>query len=94
MDISPPLVVAEWRGFLHSYSTEFLNSEFLREMEEERRVPRLSDVQRSAEWLGYEPASEDQVLAAEKRLGVRLPPSYWNFPPISSGDELFASLSA
>jgi hypothetical protein len=37
------------------------------------------------EWPGPQPASEDAVRAAERRLGVPLPPSYRNFLLVSDG---------
>jgi hypothetical protein len=86
MTLSPPLTVAEWREFLGSYSSEFLNSRFLREAEANGRAQWIvSEVQRQAGWLGYEPASEETVRAAEERLGVVLPPAYRNFLLASNG---------
>jgi hypothetical protein len=80
MTLSPPLTVAEWRELLGSYSSEFLNSRFLREAEADGRAQwMVSEVQRRTGWLGYEPASEEAVRAAEERLGVALPPTYRNF---------------
>jgi hypothetical protein len=38
-----------------------------------------------AGWLGFEPATEEQVLAAEARLGRRLPPSLRSFLLITNG---------
>ncbi|MEV0696733.1 SMI1/KNR4 family protein [Saccharopolyspora sp. NPDC050389] len=86
MDPSPPSTVAEWCEFLQDHSSEFLASSFLREAEEDGRAKwMLSEAQREAGWLGYEPAGEEAVLAAEARLGVRLPPSYRNFLLASNG---------
>jgi hypothetical protein len=86
MNRSAPLTVFEWREFLRSYSSEFLDSSYLRAAEAEGRAQwMVSDVQREAGWLGYEPASADAILAAERRLGVRLPPSYRNFLLASNG---------
>ncbi|MFG2196855.1 SMI1/KNR4 family protein [Streptomyces sp. NPDC048639] len=86
MPASHPFTVAEWREFLSDYSSTFLNSNYLREAESEQRAEfMLSDAQREAVWLGYEPASEEAVLAAEDRLGVRLPPTYRNFLLTSDG---------
>lgn len=79
-----PLTVPEWREFLRGYSSEFLSSEYLRELTKEGRED-VDTVQRQTQWLGYEPASEDAILAAEERLGVRLPPSYRNFLLASDG---------
>lgn len=36
-------------------------------------------------WLGYGPATEEMIGAAERRLGTRLPPSYRQFLAISDG---------
>src|SRR5437764_1500142 len=36
-------------------------------------------------WLGYAPASHEQIEGAEKRLGVTLPPSYRAFLLVSNG---------
>ncbi|MET8949953.1 SMI1/KNR4 family protein [Streptomyces sp. NPDC004393] len=86
MPESFPSTVTEWREFLSDYSSKFLNSNCLREAESEGRAQYLlSEAQREAGWLGYEPASEEAVLAAEERLGVRLPPTYRNFLLTSNG---------
>ncbi|AEW92825.1 MULTISPECIES: SMI1/KNR4 family protein [Streptomycetaceae] len=86
MSDSRLLTVTEWRQFLGDYSSTFLNSGYLREAESEGRAKyMLSRTQRKAGWLGYEPASEEAVLAAEERLGVRLPPTYRNFLLTSNG---------
>jgi hypothetical protein len=80
MDLTPPSTTAQWRGFLQTYSTEFLDSEFFREIEAEGRGLYCADEsQQKAGWLGFAPAAEHDVAAAEQRLGVRLPPSYRNF---------------
>jgi hypothetical protein len=36
-------------------------------------------------WLGYEPASDDSLRQAERRLGVVLPPTYRTFLQTSNG---------
>ncbi|WBB62049.1 SMI1/KNR4 family protein [Streptomyces sp. WMMC500] len=83
----PPLSVVEWRDFLRSYSSEFLNSEYLRQADEDgfRERPLVTESQRRARWLGSEPTSEEAITAAELRLGVRLPPTYRNFLLASNG---------
>lgn len=86
VDLSVPSTLADWRGFLPSYSSEFLESDFLREAEQDGRAQHLlSDTQRSAGWLGYDPATEDSIVAAEKKLGIRLPSTYRNFLLASNG---------
>lgn len=39
----------------------------------------------SSEWLGFPGAEEEQIVAAEKRLGVTLPPSYRDFLKVANG---------
>jgi SMI1 / KNR4 family (SUKH-1) len=90
-----PLAVAEWREFLAGYSSAFLNSAYLRWMEASAHITVsdfLSDAQREAEWVGVEPADEQQLAAAEERLGVRLPPTYRNFLLTSNGGECIGEL--
>ncbi|MFF7988794.1 SMI1/KNR4 family protein [Kitasatospora xanthocidica] len=38
-----------------------------------------------ARWLGFEPAPEERIAAAEERLGRRLPPSYRAFLEVTDG---------
>lgn len=86
MEPSCPSTVTEWRKFLSDYSLNFLNSDYLRTAELDGRAQHmLSESQREAGWLGYAPASEDAIVAAEERLGVRLPPTYRNFLLTSNG---------
>ncbi|MCO5972471.1 SMI1/KNR4 family protein [Actinoallomurus soli] len=78
--------VTEWRAFLRDYSSKFLdNSRSLRQLEENGagRFVR-SHVEREG-WIGYAPAGADAVVAAEERLGTRLPPTYRNFLMASNG---------
>jgi SMI1/KNR4 family protein SUKH-1 len=81
-----PFSITEWRTFLRDYSSKFLdNSSLLRAFEENGAGTYVrSHVQREG-WIGYEPASADAVVAAEERLGTRLPPAYRNFLMASNG---------
>lgn len=45
----------------------------------------LTSALRERGWLGFDGASEAQIAAAEKRLGVALPPSYKTFLRTSNG---------
>lgn len=45
---------------------------------------------RTKKYLGKEPASEAEILAAEKRLGLRLPDDYRNFLAVYNGMECFS----
>lgn len=44
-----------------------------------------SSVQKENNWLGFEPATEQQILDAEKRLNVELPADYKDFLLITNG---------
>ncbi|WP_216901321.1 SMI1/KNR4 family protein [Nocardia alni] len=81
-----PFSITEWRTFLRDYSSKFLdNSRLLRVIEENGAGTFVrSHVEREG-WIGYEPASADAVVAAEERLGTRLPPTYRNFLMASNG---------
>jgi SMI1-KNR4 cell-wall len=76
---SVPVTLSEWREYLRSYSADYLR------VATEEELARFDDVQRENRWLGYEPADEEAVRAAEERIGVRLPPSYRNFLLVSNG---------
>jgi SMI1 / KNR4 family (SUKH-1) len=39
----------------------------------------------SAKWLGYEPSSEEKILATEDKIGMRLPVDYREFLKVSNG---------
>lgn len=46
---------------------------------------RLTPDQVEKKWLGCPPATEEQITAAERRLGIALPPSYRAFLKVSNG---------
>jgi hypothetical protein len=80
---------SEWKTFLADYNSELLSYEQIVEALPRKIV--------KAGQLGYNGASEDEVLKTEKRLATRLPPSYraflkasngWRFPSISIFDLL------
>jgi hypothetical protein len=79
MTESVPVTLPEWQEFLRSYSADYLRVATAAEL------ARLDEAQREDQWLGYAPASEEAVRAAEERLGVQLPPSYRNFLLASNG---------
>ncbi|GAB2916303.1 SMI1/KNR4 family protein [Streptomyces mayteni] len=60
---------AGWRPFLERWSREW----------------GLVEAGESGEWLGFGPASEEAVAAAEARLGRRLPPSLREFLLVTDG---------
>ncbi|MDQ0787208.1 SMI1/KNR4 family protein [Streptomyces sp. B3I8] len=81
-----PLTVEEWRAFLDEHNTGIFESARVRAaIEEDRQV--VSPERWEAGWAGAEPVGEEAIVAAEERLGVRLPPSYRNFLKVSDGFE-------
>jgi hypothetical protein len=84
-----PVSKADWQEFIHDYSADLL-----RLIAEDRLcdvsgddlvIAGITDKQRASAWLGHDAASEEEVGAAERRLGTALPPSYRNFLLVSDG---------
>jgi hypothetical protein len=73
----------EWREFLQEVSRVILAKEAL-EIDDVNR-PNFPQAVRDAGYIGYEGASEEQIVVAEARLGVRFPPSYRTFLSVSNG---------
>ncbi|WP_329136961.1 SMI1/KNR4 family protein [Streptomyces sp. NBC_01476] len=65
-----------WRAFLTRWSEEWADS-----WRPGDRGPEAA----AARWLGFGPADEARIVAAEERLGHRLPPSYREFLAVSDG---------
>ncbi|MGI8313148.1 SMI1/KNR4 family protein [Saccharopolyspora hattusasensis] len=79
--ITPALTTPQqWRSYLREYSKLHLraagNADERGGLAAEQVTPR---------WLGYEPAAEQTVAAAEQRLAVQFPPSFRNFLLTSDG---------
>ncbi|MFJ9903717.1 SMI1/KNR4 family protein [Streptomyces sp. NPDC101152] len=68
-----------WRPFLEQWSAEWIAGH-----DQEKDAPLAREVVRDA-WLGFGPASEAEVVAAEARLGRRLPPSLREFLLVTNG---------
>lgn len=66
-----------WQPFLEEFSRELLADEAIRE--------RLADDVVQSGWLGYDPATQQQIDELEQRLGTELPPSYKQFLLTSNG---------
>lgn len=66
----------DWTALLKRWSKELTQTELAR---------RLNPPAESPDWLGFAPASEEEIAAAERRLGVLLPPSYRAFLETSNG---------
>jgi hypothetical protein len=85
-----PVTVSQWQQFIRDFSAELLRlrpADHLYDVDDAgyTTTADITDARRASGWLGHDPASEDEVLAAEQRLGVRLPPSYRNFLLASNG---------
>ncbi|MEV5721413.1 SMI1/KNR4 family protein [Amycolatopsis mediterranei] len=74
-----PVTLHDWQEFLRSYSEDFLR------VHSEAELADFTSTQLAARWLGYAPATEEEVSALEQRLDVQLPPSYRNFLLTSNG---------
>ncbi|HET6502555.1 MAG TPA: SMI1/KNR4 family protein [Amycolatopsis sp.] len=60
----------DWKPWLTRWSEEWISS---------AEPGDLDSAVLTQCWLGFAPATEDEVAAAEARLGMRLPPSYREF---------------
>jgi SMI1 / KNR4 family (SUKH-1) len=67
----------DWLTFLRDWSGELLAAS-----EIAGKLP--ADVKNSG-WLGFAGASEEEIAAAETRLGKKLPPSYRSFLKVTNG---------
>jgi hypothetical protein len=77
-----------WEMFLKEESKKAIERYNRRKKEYQGRysnLDTLSDEVIESEWLGYPGASEEQIFAAETRLGITLPPSYRNFLKVTNG---------
>ncbi|MEU4983143.1 SMI1/KNR4 family protein [Streptomyces sp. NPDC021969] len=70
----------DWRPFLAEWSGEWADS-----LPEGETRSADDTSARWSRWLGFPPADEARVAAAEARLGRRLPPSYREFLMVSDG---------
>ncbi|MFJ7217116.1 SMI1/KNR4 family protein [Amycolatopsis sp. NPDC098790] len=66
----------DWEPWLRKWSAEWISTE---------NPDDLDPAVARDRWLGFAAATEDEVAAAEARLGVRLPPSYREFLRCTNG---------
>jgi hypothetical protein len=66
-----------WRTLLSQWSAEILAIESYHK--------HLPPEVVSSGWLGYPPATHDEITATENRLGIVLPPSYRTFLRVTNG---------
>ncbi|MEU9608110.1 SMI1/KNR4 family protein [Streptomyces sp. NPDC048057] len=69
-----------WRPFLLRWSGEWADS-----LPEREPVREDDEAAQRSRWLGFPPASEERIVAMEKRLGVPMPPSYREFLKVTDG---------
>ena len=69
--------IESWRELLTRWNAELLDTPDL--------IWRAPDDAVASDWLGCPPASDEQIRAAEARIGRRLPPSYRAFLQVSNG---------
>lgn len=82
--LDQPTTVAEWQAWLNAWNRELL--EQVDFVDESRLVEDgVTSEVRAAGWLGYPPATADQVSRLEARLGKALPLSYRHFLEASNG---------
>ena len=67
----------DWLLFLEQYSLELLATD-----DERIKIPAAA---RDSQWMGYPPATEAAIEAAERRLGRQLPPSLRTFYAVTNG---------
>ncbi|WP_329457285.1 SMI1/KNR4 family protein [Streptomyces sp. NBC_01497] len=75
--------IDDWRPFLERWSREWADVRAPGLREDHRGLE--DEEPRRADRLGFPPASEERIGAAEERLGRRLPPSYRTFLKVSDG---------
>lgn len=71
--------IYNWRPFLERWSADWADSPGAR-----GRDSADEEILRTR-WLGFEPVSEERVVALEERLGRRLPPTYRSFLATTDG---------
>jgi len=68
----------DWKPFLEKWSRAILESPEVEHFD-------LPTEMIQSGWLGLPAATEEQIAAAEARLGIRLPPSYCSFLQMTNG---------
>jgi hypothetical protein len=76
-----PATPGEWRTYLFEYGEVYIRTA------NEYQRPLLTPEQLETNWLGTQPATDEDIAATEQRLGVPLPPSLSAFLRASDGWE-------
>ncbi|MES4906951.1 MULTISPECIES: SMI1/KNR4 family protein [unclassified Streptomyces] len=69
----------QWRPFLQQWSKEWIDSH------DPEKDGELDEAVVRDRWLGFAPAGEEEIAAAEARLGCTLPPSLREFLAVTNG---------
>lgn len=77
-----PLNTLDWKSFLRSWSDDILS---LLKDNNPLQASELEKEVLTTGYLGFAPATGNEIEKTEKRLGVSLPPSYKNFLRVSNG---------
>ncbi|MBM7438908.1 hypothetical protein JOC24_002316 [Streptomyces sp. HB132] len=84
-----PTTPQQWRGFLERYGERYAmnhpDDDKLLDLLDGDQLDALDREERVEVWLGEAPAGEEALVASEKRLGVRFPPSLRGFFLASDG---------
>src|SRR4051812_35751521 len=78
----------DWTGLLQQWSAEIMQSHSFADTLEGDEVTypgMYTDEVLQSGWLGYPPATEEQIAHAEDRLGATLPPDYRAFLLTTNG---------
>ncbi|WP_414548051.1 SMI1/KNR4 family protein [Anabaena sp. CCY 0017] len=75
----------DWENLLKEFSLKLIEYDIKECRDDITREPKLTPELRKSGWLGYPGATEQQIISAESRLGIKLPPSYREFLKISNG---------
>lgn len=78
-ETAKPTTPQEWRPFLQKHGDLYLRTA------NEYTRPRITAEQWRTRWLGRDPAAEEEIAAAERRLGLRFPPTLRGFLLTSDG---------
>lgn len=74
-----------WENLLKIWSEQLISSRQLAESLPYLASEQVSSSMVASGWLGYQGVSEQQLIQAESRLKVQLPPSYRDFLRITNG---------
>lgn len=72
-----------WKDFLKQWNEDILT--LLKESHGKFHYSELAKEVLNTGWLGFPGADEEKILSVEKRLNIKLPPSYRDFLKVTNG---------